>query len=134
MSRSLKSIGPPITLRSQSSGDAHQALENPGQYQQCSENFRAGQWNHHRRGHHARRRGSWHGKNLSAASASIEKTVSESSDGVVDFARTTLPEISQMVFELRVASENLRRMSEALERDPSLLMYGAPEPDPGPGV
>jgi phospholipid/cholesterol/gamma-HCH transport system substrate-binding protein len=73
------------------------------------------------------------GENLSAASASIEKTVSESSDGVVDFARTTLPEISQMVFELRVASENLRRMSEALERDPSLLMYGAPEPEPGPG-
>ncbi len=73
------------------------------------------------------------GENLAAASASIEKTVDASSDGVVDFARTTLPEISQMVYELRLASENLRRMSEALERDPSLLMYGAPEPEPGPG-
>ena len=73
------------------------------------------------------------GANLAAASASIEKTVNASSDGVVDFARTTLPEISQMVYELRLASENLRRMSEALEQDPSLLMYGAPEPEPGPG-
>ncbi len=73
------------------------------------------------------------GENLSAASASIEKTVNESSDGVVDFARTTLPEITQMVFELRVASENLRRMSEALEQNPSVLIYGTPEPEPGPG-
>ena len=73
------------------------------------------------------------GENLAAASASIEKTVDASSDGVVDFARNTLPEISQMVYELRLASENLRRMSEALEQDPSLLMYGAPEPEPGPG-
>jgi phospholipid/cholesterol/gamma-HCH transport system substrate-binding protein len=73
------------------------------------------------------------GENLSAASASIEKTVNESSDGVVDFARTTLPEITQMVYELRVASENLRRMSEALEQNPSVLIYGAPEPEPGPG-
>jgi len=73
------------------------------------------------------------GEKLSAASAGIEKTVNESSDGVVDFARTTLPEIAQMVYELRVASENLRRMSEALEQNPSVLIYGAPEPEPGPG-
>jgi phospholipid/cholesterol/gamma-HCH transport system substrate-binding protein len=73
------------------------------------------------------------GEKLSAASAGIEKVVDDSGDSVVDFARTTLPEISLMVNELRLASENLRRMSEALERDPSLLMYGEPEPEPGPG-
>lgn len=46
---------------------------------------------------------------------------------------TTLPEISAMVHELRLASENLRRMSETLVEDPSVLIYGSPEPRPGPG-
>ena len=73
------------------------------------------------------------GKNLSAASARIDAAVASSSDGLVDFTRTTLPEINQMVNDLRVASENLRRMSEALAQNPSVLIYGAPEPKPGPG-
>ena len=73
------------------------------------------------------------GKNLSAASARIDTAVASSSDGLVDFTRTTLPEINQMVNDLRVASENLRRMSEALAQNPSVLIYGAPEPKPGPG-
>ncbi len=73
------------------------------------------------------------GENLAAASAGIEHTVNASSDDLVDFTRTTLPEISEMVYELRLAAENLRRMSEALAQNPSLLIYGAPAPKPGPG-
>ncbi len=73
------------------------------------------------------------GANLSAASASIQMTVDDSAGGVVDFSRTTLPEIAQMVNELRLASENLRRMSEELAQDPSVLIYGAEQPKPGPG-
>lgn len=73
------------------------------------------------------------GENLSTASANIEKTVDASGAGLVDFTRTTLPEITQMVSDLRVASENLRRMSEDLAQNPSVLLYGAPEPEPGPG-
>jgi len=73
------------------------------------------------------------GANLSAASTDIKRTVDVSSDALVDFTLTTLPEVSRMVAELRVASENLRRMSEALEQNPSILMYGAPLPEPGPG-
>jgi len=34
---------------------------------------------------------------------------------------------------LRLAAENLRRMSEALVENPSVLIYGSPEPRPGPG-
>jgi len=73
------------------------------------------------------------GENLSAASARIEETVDASSDGLVDFTRTTLPEITEMIYELKKASENLRRMSEDLARNPSMLIYGASEPEPGPG-
>ncbi|MDH3788941.1 MAG: MlaD family protein [Xanthomonadales bacterium] len=50
-----------------------------------------------------------------------------------DINTTTLPEIGAMVHELRLAAENLRRMSEALVENPSVLIYGSPEPRPGPG-
>jgi ABC-type transporter Mla subunit MlaD len=73
------------------------------------------------------------GANLASASAKVERTVDDSSKDLVDFTRTTLPEITAMVLELRLASENLNRMSEELVRNPSLLMYGATEPEPGPG-
>jgi phospholipid/cholesterol/gamma-HCH transport system substrate-binding protein len=51
----------------------------------------------------------------------------------LDLSTTTLPEVAAMVHELRLASENLHRMSEALAEDPSVLLYGKPEPKPGPG-
>lgn len=50
-----------------------------------------------------------------------------------DLNATTLPELSVMVHELRLASENLRKMSETLADDPSVLLYGRPQPKPGPG-
>jgi len=73
------------------------------------------------------------GEKLASASAGIDQTVADSSADLTAFTGTTLPEISAMVAELRQVSENLRRMSEALAQDPSLLLYGAPEPRPGPG-
>ena len=73
------------------------------------------------------------GENLATASSNIEQTVDASSNDLVDFTSTTLPEISRMVNELTLASENLRRMSESLAQDPSVLLYGKPEPEPGPG-
>ena len=50
-----------------------------------------------------------------------------------DINTATLSEINAMVHELRLASENLRRMSETLVEDPSVLIYGTPERRPGPG-
>ncbi len=73
------------------------------------------------------------GGNLASASDGIDQAVARSSEDVVEFTGSTLPEIAAMVSELRLVSENLRRMSEALAEDPSLLLYGAPEPRPGPG-
>lgn len=52
----------------------------------------------------------------------------------IDRAATALtPEAAAMLSELRQAAENLRRLSETLERDPSVVVYGAPRPPPGPG-
>jgi len=73
------------------------------------------------------------GENLAAASGSIEQTLESSGEDLVDFTGSTLPDIAAMVTELRVASENLRRASEMLAQNPSVLVYGAPTPKPGPG-
>jgi phospholipid/cholesterol/gamma-HCH transport system substrate-binding protein len=73
------------------------------------------------------------GENLAAASTGIDRAVNQTGADLADFAGMTLPEIHAMVSELRLASENLRRMSDALAQDPSILLYGAPERKPGPG-
>ncbi len=43
------------------------------------------------------------------------------------------PDAVAMVSELRQAAENLRRASEALARDPSIILYGSHPGHPGPG-
>jgi phospholipid/cholesterol/gamma-HCH transport system substrate-binding protein len=73
------------------------------------------------------------GENLASASAGIDQAANQTGSDLADFTGSTLPEIQAMVSELRLASENLRRMSDALAQDPSLLLYGMPEREPGPG-
>lgn len=73
------------------------------------------------------------GEKLASASSSIDQAANQTGSDLAAFTGTTLPEIQAMVSELRMASENLRRMSDALAQDPSLLIYGMPEREPGPG-
>jgi phospholipid/cholesterol/gamma-HCH transport system substrate-binding protein len=77
---------------------------------------------------------------LSAAGAEVEAlgseargTLAASGADLQHFTRTTLPEATQLVVELRRAAENLRRASEQLERDPRALIFGPPKAPPGPG-
>lgn len=49
------------------------------------------------------------------------------------FTGGALPEAAVMINELRRAAENLRRFSERLERDPSVLLRGLPPRRLGPG-
>ncbi len=70
---------------------------------------------------------------LAATGVALRKRVNASGDRVQKFANETLPQAQATVEELRLAAENLRRMSEQLERNPSILIYGAPKPAPGPG-
>jgi phospholipid/cholesterol/gamma-HCH transport system substrate-binding protein len=55
------------------------------------------------------------------------------SQEVEHFATTALPEAESLMYELRYASEALRRASESVERNPSALLFGLPAPPPGPG-
>lgn len=67
------------------------------------------------------------------AGASLNQTVEVSGSDVQRFTAQLLPEVSVIVAELRQAAENLRQVSEELARDPSRLIYPAPERAPGPG-
>lgn len=73
------------------------------------------------------------GEQLASAGSGIDQTIDRAGADLTGFTGTTLPEISAMVSELRLVSENLRHMSETLAEDPSRLLYGAPETKPGPG-
>lgn len=73
------------------------------------------------------------GENFAAASADIERTVNAGGDDLLYFTSTTLPEIAATVAEMRVASENLRHVTEVVAQDPSVLLYGRPDSRLGPG-
>jgi len=49
------------------------------------------------------------------------------------FTSETLPEIHQLVSELRDTTASLQRMSYQLEQNPSILLYGKPNSKRGPG-
>jgi phospholipid/cholesterol/gamma-HCH transport system substrate-binding protein len=70
---------------------------------------------------------------LAATGNTLQKTAESSGRDVQQFTTEVLPEASALVTDLRQAAANLRQMSEQLERDPSVLFYGAPQPRPGPG-
>ncbi len=51
----------------------------------------------------------------------------------VKFTGETLPEVHQLVMELRDVTASLRRVGNQLEQNPSILLYGKSPGKPGPG-
>lgn len=70
---------------------------------------------------------------LREAGEDLQGTLSAAGDDLRGFTADALPEASALVAELRVAARNLRRMSERLQADPSMILFGPPKPEPGPG-
>lgn len=54
-------------------------------------------------------------------------------DGTRQFTSETLPELHQMVKELRVLTGSLQRFSSELEQNPGVLLQGRPKTRRGPG-
>lgn len=73
------------------------------------------------------------GETLQATSIDLQTTVASSGSDVRAFTSGALPQASQLVQELKITAGNLRRVSESLEDDPSRVLFGGPEPEPGPG-
>lgn len=73
------------------------------------------------------------GETIDETAKVLQRTVSASGNDVQRFTSSSLPDASTMTRDLRSAAENLRRVSETLERDPSVLLYGRAEQKRGPG-
>ena len=65
--------------------------------------------------------------------SNLNKRITTSGKRLDQFTRDALPEANLLVGDLRQAAANLRRLIEQLESNPSMLLYGAPQPPPGPG-
>jgi phospholipid/cholesterol/gamma-HCH transport system substrate-binding protein len=65
----------------------------------------------------------------SAANATLAGTRADLRDAADDI----VPEVRLLVSELRDAAGSLRRFSEQLEQNPSVLLFGKPAAKPGPG-
>jgi len=70
---------------------------------------------------------------LESVSEELARLLEETGGDVAQFSASALPEISVMLDDLRIAAGQLRRTSEALAEDPSVLVYGRQAPPPGPG-
>jgi phospholipid/cholesterol/gamma-HCH transport system substrate-binding protein len=70
---------------------------------------------------------------LRSTGQSVGRVVRARDRDLQRFTGEALPEAAVMINELRRAAENLRRFSERVERDPSVLLRGAPARPPGPG-
>ncbi len=73
------------------------------------------------------------GETLQAAGNDLARTIDVSGEDLRAFTGDTLPEAGSLVAELRLTARNLRQMSESLRGDPSMLLFGPPKPEPGPG-
>ena len=70
---------------------------------------------------------------LGAAGVSAAGVVDDTRPDLRQFTNETLPEVHELVAELRDLTATLRRASGELEKNPSVLVYGKPSPKRGPG-
>ena len=70
---------------------------------------------------------------LAQAGASGARTFDGTRNGLRDFTEEGLPELRQLVAELRETTSTLRRVSGDLERDPAMLVWGRAAATRGPG-
>lgn len=61
------------------------------------------------------------------------ESASNTLDSVQQFSAATLPEVHQLMLELRGLTGSLRRVSDQLEQNPEMLLRGKPQPKLGPG-
>lgn len=67
------------------------------------------------------------------AGDSFKQLIKTGGQDLQQFTTEALPEVDAMLRDLRQTAEHLKRTSASLERDPSQLFYGTPQPKPGPG-
>lgn len=75
-------------------------------------------------------------RTLAARSAAIDSSLTNAArtlDNTRQFTNKTLPEVHQLVLELRGLTSSLRTFSDQLAQNPNVLLYGKPAAKRGPG-
>jgi phospholipid/cholesterol/gamma-HCH transport system substrate-binding protein len=67
------------------------------------------------------------------AGASATRAIDDTRADVKQFADETLPELRELVVELRELTATMQRAAEKVERNPGTLLYGQPPAKRGPG-
>ena len=70
---------------------------------------------------------------IATAGVTVREAVQARDKDLQRFGDATLPRATLIVNNLLQAAENLRRFSEALERNPGILLQAGPSASPGPG-
>ncbi len=73
------------------------------------------------------------GESINETAKTLQRTATSSGNDVEQFTASSLPDVAAMARDLRDTADNLRRVSESLERDPSVLLYGRTQQKRGPG-
>jgi phospholipid/cholesterol/gamma-HCH transport system substrate-binding protein len=70
---------------------------------------------------------------LGGAGTSASRAVDATRADLQQFTAETLPEMRELVVELRELTATLQRAADRVERNPGALLQGQPAPKRGPG-
>jgi phospholipid/cholesterol/gamma-HCH transport system substrate-binding protein len=70
---------------------------------------------------------------INNAAQTVDQVVAQAQDDITAFTRDTPATIAQLVSEMALLTEVMRRLTEDVETDPAMLLFGRPETAPGPG-
>jgi len=72
-------------------------------------------------------------RSMAHTSDAVRTAVDRGAGDLQTFSRQTLPQVTDLVTELRQLTGNLQRLSRKLEENPQMLLYGPGPQAPGPG-
>jgi len=73
------------------------------------------------------------GEDFGKTSTEVRNAAETAHREFTSIGHETLPRLNEMVAEMRSLSASLTRLSEELRENPRMLLFGRPDPSPGPG-
>lgn len=70
---------------------------------------------------------------LDETSAEVRQLAESGAQELNAIGRDTVPQVNELLVELRVLAESMTRLSDELRENPRMLLFGRPDGAPGPG-
>lgn len=70
---------------------------------------------------------------LGETAVTADRAILGIQDDLAAFTHNTPAQVEALIYQLRRVSESLSHLSQDLEHDPNILIWGHPQPQPGPG-